>query len=1063
MVQLSQLEDRGKTADIHISSIRNSDSVPAKYTEPQSDTLWQKDPKASENQNPVTRSHSFTDVHSFTLDNYCISFRCFKDQEMHFKDNIPETDTKHEVSLSKKCNALISENQSIVSEDCVFHHSYKYSQSIHTGEAHECHPSRHPESFKENNCGKDTITRTDPKFCPNKAESSEVKPDQRAKYINIDLANAGLGSSFQNKVLEANSLADNSPNILVDPEQLGSSICNTADLRRMENVAVLEPTESNIIEGIPVIHITISEYEHSPIHASRHSTQRKNSYQGTSYNLNHSFNILAHKDNDRYKGKSNRTKSSAKAKICTKMPEDFIILGKSSIQHHTNKTKNPISHSLEKFCEQVEISSRLQKRPRQQEKSNCNQNSQKSPKQMLPQIPKTSVSLEKAITSFSVRQAQSSVDFMDLKYSDMFKEINSHDKGPGIYEMFGTPAYSQVREPNGHENSCCRNVHSAPAGRPRALKHKSRHLGEKKNCQDRSVQKKTYPKSFLNSLGVKKKQKDAEPKRVSESEDSIPQLNEGAIITRADGPMQISGRSELFHDDAIQQHLISPELTCSAKQNEVILNSNLSTIEEVSLEHTLDAGNAFVNKILATKELLWPEVKDHAEYAPFLNNVSEPKCPKGSNNFTQGRTEATDCLVDLKAPQVVHIQDDQRISSSLSRINSPAQQDLQHENVVLASRSTEWTCPHLSSFSQTYQNILSCANSEEITEDLFCSLAAELLCLDGVDANCSKCADVQTLSESSMNKADSAVKSTNNMSICPGFMESSKENSLGITIFLEKKLTNADPIMWTKGEILGKGAYGTVYCGLTSQGQLIAVKQVALDTCNQVGTEKEYQKLQEEVEILKTLKHINIVGYLGTGLEDNIVSIFMEFVPGGSISSIINRFGPLPEIVFHKYTKQILQGVAYLHAKCVIHRDIKGNNVMLMPSGIIKLIDFGCAKRLACISLADAHSEPLKSVHGTPYWMAPEVINESGYGRKSDIWSIGCTTFEMATGKPPLASMDKIAAMFYIGAHRGLMPSLPNHCSRKAADFVHACLTRDQYERPTALQLLQHPFMKESP
>lgn len=233
-----------------------------------------------------------------------------------------------------------------------------------------------------------------------------------------------------------------------------------------------------------------------------------------------------------------------------------------------------------------------------------------------------------------------------------------------------------------------------------------------------------------------------------------------------------------------------------------------------------------------------------------------------------------------------------------------------------------------------------------------------------------------------------------------------------------------------------------MYCGLTSQGQLIAVKQVALDTCNQIGTEKEYQKLQEEVEILKTLKHINIVGYLGTGLEDNIVSIFMEFVPGGSISSIINRFGPLPEIVFHKYTKQILQGVAYLHEKRVIHRDIKGNNVMLMPSGVIKLIDFGCAKRLVCLSLADAHSELLKSVHGTPYWMAPEVINESGYGRKSDIWSIGCTIFEMATGKPPLASMDKIAAMFYIGAHRGLMPSLPNHCSRNASDFVHVCLTR---------------------
>uniref|UniRef100_A0A8B9W1U9 Mitogen-activated protein kinase kinase kinase 19 n=1 Tax=Bos mutus grunniens TaxID=30521 RepID=A0A8B9W1U9_BOSMU len=253
-----------------------------------------------------------------------------------------------------------------------------------------------------------------------------------------------------------------------------------------------------------------------------------------------------------------------------------------------------------------------------------------------------------------------------------------------------------------------------------------------------------------------------------------------------------------------------------------------------------------------------------------------------------------------------------------------------------------------------------------------------------------------------------------------------------------------------------------VYCGLTSQGQLIAVKQVALDTSDKLATVKEYQKLQEEVDLLKALKHVNIVAYLGTCLEENILSIFMEFVPGGSISSIINRFGPLPEMVFCKYTEQILQGVAYLHENCVVHRDIKGNNVMLMPTGIIKLIDFGCAKRLAWAGLNGTHSDMLKSMHGTPYWMAPEVINESGYGRKSDIWSIGCTVFEMATGKPPLASMDRMAAMFYIGAHRGLMPPLPDCFSENAADFVRACLTRDQHERPSAVQLLKHSFLKRS-
>uniref|UniRef100_A0A3Q4HBY4 Mitogen-activated protein kinase kinase kinase 19 n=1 Tax=Neolamprologus brichardi TaxID=32507 RepID=A0A3Q4HBY4_NEOBR len=91
----------------------------------------------------------------------------------------------------------------------------------------------------------------------------------------------------------------------------------------------------------------------------------------------------------------------------------------------------------------------------------------------------------------------------------------------------------------------------------------------------------------------------------------------------------------------------------------------------------------------------------------------------------------------------------------------------------------------------------------------------------------------------------------------------------------------------------------------------------------------------------------------------------------------------------------------------------------------------------------------LSSVHGTPYWMAPEIINETGYGRKSDIWSVGCTVFEMATGKPPLAHMDKMAALFYIGAQRGLMPSLPDSFSENAKDFL----------RPSADQLLKHSFI----
>ncbi|XP_076450604.1 uncharacterized protein LOC143286754 [Babylonia areolata] len=272
-----------------------------------------------------------------------------------------------------------------------------------------------------------------------------------------------------------------------------------------------------------------------------------------------------------------------------------------------------------------------------------------------------------------------------------------------------------------------------------------------------------------------------------------------------------------------------------------------------------------------------------------------------------------------------------------------------------------------------------------------------------------------------------------------------------------------ETIQWKKGNVLGKGAFGTVWCGLTNEGELIAVKQIELNTTDRQKAEREYEKVQEEVELLKTLNHINIVGYLGTSLEDSTVSIFMQFVPGGSIASILARFGALDETVFRRYTRQILQGVEYLHDNDVIHRDIKGGNVMLMPNGIIKLIDFGCAKRL-CINLSLSQSQILRSMKGTPYWMAPEVVNESGHGKKSDIWSIGCTVFEMATRKPPWASMNPMAAIFAIGSGSdSTVPTLPDKFSTEAIAFVSKCLTRNQQQRPSATELLTDVFMMEQP
>ncbi|XP_053261372.1 mitogen-activated protein kinase kinase kinase 19 isoform X1 [Podarcis raffonei] len=1065
MVQLPPLEDKAnKNADCNnLPNILNHYTVPTKHTDPQ-----------SEDQNHKIITDGFTvlgDPHSVTLDNCHMTFQYSKAQETQpqFECSRYGADIGNEVSNGEMHQVLATfESLSITSKDCSFDHPDGYfsqSKVVHTAEKYECSPVGHQDSSKAKNWGKYFAKRSgSPKLQSSKAESSEVKPDlnERTKNtMNIEPGNTDMDSSLQSEVTEHHASVITIPNTLMVLEQSESSICTAINLGMMENITVSEAAESNITKATPISHITISNHEPDQIsHVSRHSAQRKS----MPTNLSHSFNVFAHKGSENFKVNSNRTTLALKASVCTKMPQDFILWGKSSIQHHANKVKNPTSHSqgLGLSHAKTGVSSKLQKKHLQQEKCRFGQSSQKPPKQMLPSNSKHFPGSGETTTPFPVRQAQSSVDFVDLKYSDMFKEINSSDKGPGIYEMFGTPAYS--REPNGCENSSCRNVHSAPAGRRTAMKHKYNHLSAKKSGRIRNAQKKTCPKSHKNSLGIKQKEKDLGQRGVSGLEGCCQKQKESVIGPKTEGQIKSAAP---FHEDDDQQLPIPTKFTLPAQQNEVIPNSNLSTIEEVSLDHTSEAGDAFISKAFAinVQELLWPKVKVHAEYAPFLNyakDTNEHINVAQNKSLMQAKIGSTACLEDLDANQVLFCDDSQRNPLALcfpNRVNSPPPQSPRVEKVGL---STERTCLPTNSVSQEYPNILIC--SEEITEDSFCCSVSELLSLDRADGNRSriatKNADTVVQNGNTESKGNSAASVRNCKDFSPDFLESSKENRfLNVVTFSENNVASEGPILWTKGEILGKGAYGTVYCGLTSQGHLIAVKQVALSTCDQIGTEKEYQKLQHEVEILKNLTHINIVGYLGTSLEDNIVSIFMEFVPGGSISSIIHRFGPLPEIVFCKYTKQILQGVAYLHENCVVHRDIKGNNVMLMPNGVIKLIDFGCAKRLAYVSLTDAHSEPLKSVHGTPYWMAPEVIKESGYGRKSDIWSIGCTVFEMATGKPPLASMDRIAAMFYIGAHRGIMPSLPNHCSTKAADFVHLCFTRDQYERPTALQLLQHPFM----
>ncbi|XP_004503703.1 mitogen-activated protein kinase kinase kinase YODA isoform X1 [Cicer arietinum] len=260
---------------------------------------------------------------------------------------------------------------------------------------------------------------------------------------------------------------------------------------------------------------------------------------------------------------------------------------------------------------------------------------------------------------------------------------------------------------------------------------------------------------------------------------------------------------------------------------------------------------------------------------------------------------------------------------------------------------------------------------------------------------------------------------------------------------------------WTKGNLLGRGTFGHVYLGFSRErGEMCAMKEVTLFSDDPKSRECA-QQLGQEIALLSQLRHPNIVQYYGSETVDDKLYIYLEYVSGGSIYKLLQEYGQLGEIAIRNYTRQILSGLAYLHAKNTVHRDIKGANILVDPNGQIKLADFGMAKHITGQSL------PF-SFKGSPYWMAPEVIkNSNGCNLAVDIWSLGCTVLEMATAKPPWSQYEGVAAMFKIGNSKEL-PTIPDHLSEEGKDFVRLCLQRNPIHRPSASQLLRHPFVRSA-
>ncbi|KAL0902009.1 hypothetical protein ABMA27_007140 [Loxostege sticticalis] len=246
---------------------------------------------------------------------------------------------------------------------------------------------------------------------------------------------------------------------------------------------------------------------------------------------------------------------------------------------------------------------------------------------------------------------------------------------------------------------------------------------------------------------------------------------------------------------------------------------------------------------------------------------------------------------------------------------------------------------------------------------------------------------------------------------------------------------------------LGEGSYGSVYKALHKEsGQVLAIKQVPVDT--------DLQEIIKEISIMQQCDSPYVVKYYGSYFKNTDLWIVMEYCGAGSVSDIMRlRKKTLSEDEIATILCDTLKGLEYLHRRRKIHRDIKAGNILLNTEGHAKLADFGVAGQLT-----DTMAKR-NTVIGTPFWMAPEVIQEIGYDCVADIWSLGITALEMAEGKPPYGDIHPMRAIFMIPTKPPPSFREPDQWSPEFIDFVSQCLVKNPEERATAEYLLNHEFI----
>lgn len=257
---------------------------------------------------------------------------------------------------------------------------------------------------------------------------------------------------------------------------------------------------------------------------------------------------------------------------------------------------------------------------------------------------------------------------------------------------------------------------------------------------------------------------------------------------------------------------------------------------------------------------------------------------------------------------------------------------------------------------------------------------------------------------------------------------------------------------WRRGPVIGRGSTATVSLAtVVPSGELIAVKSTEL-------SKSEF--LQREQNFLSKINSPYIVKYGGFNVTEETYNLCMEFAPGGSLFDEIQRHGGrLNEQRIKFYTGQILKGLNYLHMNGLAHCDIKSKNILIGKDGFAKIADLGCAKFVE--KFDDNENFAVSEFSGTPVFMAPEVARREEQGFAADVWAVGCTIIEMATGTNPWPELnDPVSALYRIG-FSGEVPETPRWLSGEAKEFLNKCLRKDPNERCTAKELLEHPFVSE--